>query len=211
MLRFAPEGYPFIGGFILIAAGVWVAFGPRAAIVPLVLVFFMFFFFRDPERTMPSAEGFLSPADGRIISITPQYEGKHIKGETLKISIFMSPFNVHVNRAPCDGKVLNVLHTPGSFKAAFSPEAGEKNENTAMLMQCGSHNVLVRQIAGFLARRTVNRATPGDVLKRGQKFGIIKFSSRLDVFLPSDVQVNVSIDDRVRAGESLLATLGEGK
>ncbi len=206
MLKVAPEGYPFIGFFLLLSAVAFAVFGPRVAGIALVLAFFMLFFFRDPERQVPAVEGLISPAAGKVMSITPLYEREYLKGSALRISIFMSPLDVHVNRSPCDGEVLEVRHTPGSFKAAFKEEASIKNENTAMLMKCGDDNILVRQIAGFLARRTVNRTRPGSSLKRGERFGIIKFSSRLDVYLPLDVEVKVRPNERVLAGESLLAS-----
>ncbi len=205
MIKIAPEGYPFVGFFAVASAVALFAVGLHAAAVLFALVLFMLFFFRDPERHVPPDKGFISPADGRVVSIAPQYERDHLKTNALRISIFMSPFNVHVNRSPCDGEVLAVKHTPGSFKAAFKESASLKNENTAMLLKNGSDNILVRQVAGFLARRTVCRVRPGSTLKRGERFGMIKFSSRLDIYLPSDVRVIVRPNDRVRAGETLLA------
>lgn len=206
-MKIAPEGIPFVGFFALASVAVLLLVSPVAAVVPVGLGFFMLYFFRDPEREVPEAEGFTSPADGRVISIAPQYEREHLKCNAMKISIFMSPFNVHVNRSPCDGEVISVKHTPGSFKAAYRESASLKNENTAMLIKNGAGNVLVRQVAGFLARRTVCRAEPGEVLRRGERFGIIKFSSRLDVYLPCDVEVLVKPNDKVRAGETLLAAM----
>jgi phosphatidylserine decarboxylase len=206
-MKIAPEGIPFIGFFAVASAALLLFVSPAAAVVPVGLGLFMVYFFRDPEREPPEAEGFISPADGRVISIAPQYEREHLKCNALKISIFMSPLNVHVNRSPCDGEVMAVKHTPGSFKAAYRESASLKNENTAMLIKNGAGNVLVRQVAGFLARRTVCRVEPGEVLRRGERFGIIKFSSRLDVYLPCDVEVLVRPNDKVRAGETLLAAI----
>jgi phosphatidylserine decarboxylase len=208
MVKIAPEGYTFIGFFGIATAVVLLTVNPLAATVPLALTLFMVFFFRDPERHIPLSDGYISPADGRVISITPQYEREYLGKNTLRISIFMSPLNVHVNRSPCDGEVLSVKHTPGSFRAAYRESASLKNENTAMLLKNGNENILVRQVAGFLARRTVCRVKPGDVLEKGERFGIIKFSSRLDIFLPVDVAVIVRPNDVVRAGETLLATPG---
>jgi len=204
----AREGYPFIGAFAALAAGAALLLGGWWSLPPIALMLFMAYFFRDPERNIPREPGFLSPADGRVISIGREREEEHLKAEALKISVFMSPLDVHVNRAPCAGRVLAVRHTPGSFLAAYRKEASWKNENTAMVLGCEEAAVVVRQVAGFLARRTVCRAKPGDALERGERFGMIKFSSRLDLYLPPDVAVRVALNDRVRAGETVLAVRG---
>jgi phosphatidylserine decarboxylase len=220
-MKFAPEGGPFILGPLVLAAVVsilsflvWKAGSGRMVVYPLVfaacLLFvvtaFMAFFFRDPERAIPEEKGlFISPADGRIIVIRDIFEKDHLKTETKQISIFMSPINVHVNRAPCDGKVSIVKYSPGKFFAAYSDEASIKNENIVMVLEGKQGRVLVRQVAGFLARRAVCRAKVGDVLKRGERYGIIKFSSRLDVYLPKDAEIKVKIGDKVKAGETVIA------
>jgi len=206
-MKIAPEGYPFVGAFAVITVAVLIFLNPLAAVVPFGFLLFMLYFFRDPERQLPVAEGFISPADGRVLSIVPQFEREYLKCNSMRISIFMSPFNVHVNRAPCDGEVLEVKHTPGSFKAAYRESASLKNENTAMLMKFDSANVLVRQVAGFVARRTVCRVAPGTSLKRGERYGMIKFSSRVDIYLPCDVEVLVRPNDKVKAGETVLAAM----
>ncbi len=205
MVKIAPEGYPFIGVFAALTLLALLTLGPYAAAVPLALGLFMVFFFRDPERRPPAAQGYVSPADGRVVSIAPQYERQHLKRNTMRISIFMSPANVHVNRSPCDAEVVSVKHTPGSLKAAFKESASLKNENIAMVLRENEDEILVRQVAGFLARRAVCRVKPGDRLKRGQRFGIIKLSSRLDVYLPLEVEIVVKPNQTVRAGETLLA------
>jgi phosphatidylserine decarboxylase len=209
VLKLAPEGYPFIGVFFALTVLAVFAFGPRWAVIPLCLALFMVYFFRDPDRAIPVEEGFLSPADGKVISIGKEHEGEFLKRGVLKISIFMSPIDVHVNRSPCRGEVAGVKHTPGSFRAAFREDASLKNENTAMLLNCDEGPILVRQVAGFLARRTVCRVKPGDALDRGERYGMIKFSSRLDVYLPEDAGAKVSLNDRVRAGETILAVAPE--
>ena len=119
----------------------------------------------------------------------------------------MSPLNVHVNRAPCDGKVTQVKHTPGQFMAAYKDEASIKNENIVMTLAGEQGRVLVRQVAGFVARRAVCRVRPGDVLKRGERYGMIKFGSRLDVYLPVDAQILVKPGDKVLAGETVIAAV----
>lgn len=208
MIKLAPEGYPFIIFFAVISAVVFLAGGIWAAIIPFLLTFFMLFFFRDPDRTTPEGgNNFISPADGRVLQVQNVFEENYLKGGAIEISIFMSPLNVHVNRAPCDGVVESVVHTPGRYLSAFKPEASIRNENIAMLMKSDYYKVLVRQVAGAIARRAVCRARPGDTLKRGERYGIIKFSSRLDVFLPEDTVIKVKPGDKVKAGESVLGHL----
>ncbi len=176
------------------------------AVLPLILFLFMLYFFRDPERAIPEEEDiFVSPADGKVILVKDTLEEEYIRDKVKQISIFMSPFNVHVNRAPCDGTVEMVKHTPGGFSAAYTDEASLSNENIAMLLDTAYGWVLVRQVAGLIARRAVCRVSPGDTLKRGQRYGMIKFSSRVDLYLPEAVQVLVRVGQKVRAGESIVA------
>lgn len=205
MPHFAPEGTPFIavsGGAALLAlffGGVWAAFPPFA------LTLFMAYFFRDPERRSPSEEGvYVAPADGKVILIREVSDNPFVAGRATEVSIFMSPLNVHVNRAPCDGKVDSVVYTPGSFVSAFKPEASMRNERIDMVMSTSSGAVVVRQVAGFVARRAVCRVKAGDALLRGQRYGIIKFSSRVDVILPEPLEITVRAGDRVRAGETII-------
>jgi phosphatidylserine decarboxylase len=215
MIKFAPEGYPFIFGF-LAATVVAYFIAPWAAAVPFALALFMAYFFRDPEREIPGGDDvFVSPADGKVILREDLVEGSSAffpgllkgAGQTVEVSIFMSPLDVHVNRAPCDGTVGSVVHTPGRFLSAFKPEASVENENIAMVLETKHGKVLVRQVAGFLARRAVCRVKPGDGLNRGERYGIIKFSSRVDIYLPKGTQVMVKPGDRVKAGESVLGRL----
>ena len=207
MLKFAPEGYPFIS---LTAAATIAAFiigGVWAAALPLVLTLFVAFFFRDPERRVPEGDNiFVSPADGRILQVQTVTEEKFLKSTAIEISIFMSPLNVHVNRAPCAGVVESVVYTSGAFISAFKPEASIRNENIAMLLK-GSSSILVRQVAGAVARRVVCRARLGDNLKKGERYGIIKFSSRLDVYLPENTEIKVKTGDSVKAGETIIGQL----
>jgi phosphatidylserine decarboxylase len=168
----------------------------------------MAFFFRDPDRVIPGGEGLLvSPADGKVIGIKDVPEKMYLNAEVKEISIFMSPLDVHVNRAPCDGKVVAVRYSPGKFMAAYKDDASVENENIVMVMDSGKGKVLVRQVAGFVARRAVCRAKEGDILERGERYGIIKFSSRLDVYLPKDAEIKVNLGDRVKAGETVIAVM----
>ena len=208
MFKFAPEGYPFFFIFAL-AAVITAVFGkPWMIAVPLVLLLFMFFFFRDPERiTTENKNAFYSPADGKVILIKETFENELLNEKALEVSIFMSPFDVHVNRAPCNGVVKDVRHYPGKFLAAFKPESSISNEHITMLLESEHGKIVVRQVAGFLARRAVCRVKPGDLLKQGQRYGIIKFSSRLDIFLPLHTQIKVKLNDKVKAGETVLGVI----
>lgn len=208
-LKLAPEGYPFI--FFFIALTILLLFlttNIGIASLPFVLTLFMLYFFRDPERIPPEGENiFISPADGKVIVIKDVFEGQYLKNDSIMISIFMSPLDVHVNRSPCDGIVESVVHTRGKFLSAFKDEASLENENIAMVLNTKYGKILVRQVAGFIARRAVCRVKPGDTLKKGERYGIIKFSSRLDVYLPKDTIITVRLNDKVKAGETLLGYL----
>lgn len=209
MFKLAPEGYPYIVFFSIltiisffITGGIWIA------LLPFILTLFMLYFFRDPERVAPEGDNiFVSPADGKVILIKNVLEDQYLKSDAIEVSIFMSPLNVHVNRAPCDGVVESVVHTPGKFLSAFKHEASLHNENIAMLLNTNHGNILVRQVAGFVARRAVCRVKPGDSLKKGERYGIIKFSSRLDIYLPKNTEIKVKLGDRVKAGESILGLI----
>ncbi|MCL5236355.1 MAG: phosphatidylserine decarboxylase family protein [Nitrospirae bacterium] len=212
MIKFAPEGYPFIASFAAITIIAFLTGGIWVTAIPFILTLFMAFFFRDPERTTPEGDNiFVSPADGRVIQIQNIVEEHYLESSAIEISIFMSPLNVHVNRAPCDGTVESVVHTPGKFLSAFKPEASLKNENIAMLLKSDYYRVLVRQVAGAVARRAVCRAKPGDVLKKGERYGVIKFSSRLDIYLPEKTEIKVKLGDKVKAGETILGRINKEK
>ncbi|NOZ25971.1 MAG: phosphatidylserine decarboxylase family protein [Nitrospirae bacterium] len=207
MLKIAPEGWPFVAVAAVLTLIVYMIWKPWTAVLPFVLFLFMLFFFRDPDRIIPDGKDiFVSPADGKVILVRDTTEEEYIRGRVKQISIFMSPFNVHVNRAPCDGRVEVVRHTPGGFSAAYTDEASLSNENIAMLLDTKYGKVLVRQVAGLIARRAVCRVAPGESLKRGQRYGIIKFSSRVDLYLPDDVRIQVKVGQRVRAGETIVAS-----
>jgi phosphatidylserine decarboxylase len=207
-MKFAKEGYPFIGFFAVVAIAAFIALPVWIALFFFAITFFMAFFFRDPERSVPEEEAvFVAPADGKVMALQLVNESLYVNDRMLQISIFMSPLDVHVNRAPCDGKVDQVVHTQGRFLSAFKPEASVVNENIAMVLDTGSGKIIVRQIAGFLARRAVCRAKPGDVLKKGERYGLIKFSSRVDLFLPAATLPEISIGEMVTAGESIIGRM----
>lgn len=185
--------------------------GHPVAIVPLFLaVGFCLWFFRDPERVAPQDDrAVVSPADGRIVAIVPEREDRFLNALATRVSIFMSPLDVHVNRSPVTGTVRQVQHTEGKFRAAFSDKSSLDNERNAVVLESGGKRFVLVQIAGALARRIVCHVGPGDRLERGQRFGMIMFGSRVDVFLPPGVQPTVSKGERVRAGTSVLGRVQE--
>ena len=204
-MKFAKEGYPFIGFFAVLTAAALLLLPAWTALFPFVLTLFMAYFFRDPERSVPEGEAiFVAPADGKVIVLQQVNESVFTKQKMLQISIFMSPLNVHVNRTPCDGKVDQVVHTAGRFLSAFKPEASTENENIAITLDTKFGRIVVRQIAGFVARRVVCWTRPGDYLKKGDRYGLIKFSSRVDIFLPASTVPGIKLGDTVMAGETVI-------
>lgn len=201
------EGFPYIGGALFLASFFYLLWLEPLAIACIVLSLFFLYFFRDPERTPPQDRNLLvSPADGKVIMIR---QG----GETLcpqnytEISIFMSPFDVHVNRAPFDGKVKEVVYTPGKFFSAFKERAYRENENIKITLTTAHGDIILRQVAGVIARRAVCWVKEGDSLKKGERFGMIKFSSRVDICLPSSFRVMIREGDKIKAGKTVIASL----
>lgn len=204
-MKIAPEGYPYIFFFLIVTILVFFFLDKLIALFPFVLLCFMVFFFRDPERLIPDGDNyFVSPADGRVILIQNVHEDRFLKDDVIEISIFMSPLNVHVNRSPCRGTVKDVIYSKGRFFSAFKPEASVYNENISILLQTDKDILLIRQIAGSIARRAVCRAKKGDILEKGERFGIIKFSSRVDIYLPKDTSIKVNLGQKVKAGETII-------
>lgn len=206
-------GWPFILGALVLAlvAGWW--FGRIWAIPFAVLAAFFMFFFRDPDRTVPAGANLVvSPADGRVMMVGDPPFGGIPPGDWQLISIFLSPMDVHVNRTPVDGRVTKVDYHPGKFLPAYKTEAGTHNEWTEVWFDHQGTTVVCRQIVGILARRIVTRLEVGQQVARGERFGVMKFGSRIDLFLPRGAELKVSPGDRVVAGESVLATLtGAGR
>lgn len=166
-------------------------------------------FFRHPERTVEVVDGQLvyAPADGRVVAIEETEEPEYFQDRRLQISIFMSPLNVHVNRNPVGGEVKYVRHHPGKYLVASHPKSSAENERTTIVIDCGQAVILLRQIAGAMARRIVTYLEPGRRVEQGGELGFIKFGSRVDVFLPLDTEVLVKIDDRVKGNKTVLARL----
>jgi phosphatidylserine decarboxylase len=203
-VRVASEGWVFVlplaGATVLSAlVGWWGVTG-----VGLVLTVGVALFFRDPERSIPQTpETIVSPADGRVMAIVPE------NTQTQRISIFLSLWDVHINRAPYGGVVQSVVYTPGKFLAAYRQEASLVNEANAITIAAHGREFLVKQIAGILARRIVCRVRPGDTLEKGQRYGLIRFGSRTDLLLPATAEIAVQVGDVVRGGETILAFLKE--
>ncbi len=179
-------------------------------IVFLLLTAFFVFFFRDPERELPPLDpgSVICPADGKIIDISEIFEDDYLKRNTRRISIFLSIFDCHINRSPVSGRVVGTTYYTGKFKMAFKGNSSDTNERLATLIECeGGVRVVIVQVAGFLARRIVSCAKFGDVLEIGEKFGMIKFGSRVDIYLPEDVKVGVEVGQKVVAGRTVIAWL----
>lgn len=176
------------------------------SIVPTLLAVFFLWFFRDPKRAIPQGDGLVvSPADGKVtetLRITTH------EGESLRLSIFLNVFNVHVNRSPITGTLREVVYRKGQYLNAMNPASAEKNEqNKAVVAADAGYSVAFTQIAGMLARRIVFRPAPGARLERGQRIGLIKFGSRVDVLLPGNAELHVKKGDHVKGGSSILATI----
>jgi phosphatidylserine decarboxylase len=207
-LPIAPEGWPFIlpsagAGIVLTLLGWW-----WLAVTSWILSLACALFFRDPERRSPDVPGgVLAPADGRVVQIWNDITDQFV-GRSIQVSIFLSPLDVHVNRSPIAGLVADVHYKPGQFLPAYRSDASLLNEQCSVALQGEAMRVLVRQIAGVLARRIVCRVRAGEKLAAGERFGMIRFGSRVDLFLPRETLVQVAVGDRVRAGESVIGVIG---
>ncbi|MEK6697387.1 MAG: phosphatidylserine decarboxylase family protein [Candidatus Deferrimicrobiota bacterium] len=204
----APEGWPFVLGgaaFAVVVYLLWPRGVPLAAL-GLLLALFSLWFFRNPERTPPSGAGVVvSPADGRIVYAGESPPGRYALVAGKRVSVFMSPFNVHVNRAPVTGRVASVRYHKGAFHVASVDKASLMNEqNGVAIVTPGGRTVTYVQIAGMLARRIVCDLKEGDAVLQGQRVGMIRFGSRVDLYLPAEVRLSVVPGDRVRAGESVI-------
>jgi phosphatidylserine decarboxylase len=206
-MRIDRAGWPFVLAG-LIPAGLLVAFGMHvAAVVFAAVAAFMLYFFRDPDRRVPSAAGaIVSPADGRVLVAGEAEAAAAPPGAWKQISIFLSPLDVHINRIPFGGRVTRVEYTPGRFLAAYRPESAKVNERNEVWLDHDGETVVCRQVVGVLARRLVCRVGPGAVVKTGDRYGLMKFGSRIDLYLPLRTELRVAAGDRVRSGETVVAT-----
>jgi phosphatidylserine decarboxylase len=201
-------GVPFVGAVAVPALGL-AALGMYLWAAPFViLTLALVFFFRDPDRVASSnPHAVISPADGRVMVAGPPAPNAAPAGNWTQVSIFLSPLDVHVNRMPVSGMVTRVEYTPGRCLAAYRSEATTENERNEVWIEAGARTVVCRQITGVLVRRVVCRAHPGDRVRAGDRFGVMKFGSRIDLFLPTGTRLLVGLGDRVRAGETALAVL----
>jgi phosphatidylserine decarboxylase len=214
-VNFAREGYPFILGAALLAALAFVvALGRRSwplwlvALLLVVVAIWVAYFFRDPERTGErGARLVVSPADGRVVMVTQVDEPTFVHGPTIRISIFLNIFNVHVNRYPVSGRVAHLHYNPGRFLNAAEEKASLENEQSSVGIALDGQRVLVRQIAGLIARRIVTYSRQDELVKQGDRMGLIRFGSRMDVFVPTDSVIRVRVGDQVLAGTTVLAEL----
>jgi len=198
----AKEGYPFLFPLLLVA-GLLFSLGMNwLGSIFLALALFIVYFFRDPERLIPADEDtIVSPADGKIVGIATDPDN------TTRVSIFLSVFNVHINRSPVAGEVESVCYLPGKFKVAFDAAASTENEQNVLVIRSGSDKIKFSQIAGILARRIVCWKKPGDSVAKGERVGLIKFGSRVDIFLPENVALSVKLGDKVQGGASVIGRI----
>lgn len=206
----AREGWPHIAIAFIVALGVNIFFGWSWAILFWVIAFFVLQFFRDPPREVPSnRHAILAPADGRIVAVEKTLD-PYLDRESVKISVFMNVFNVHSNRSPVDGEVRDKWYFPGKFINADLPKASLENERNALWIKANNGaDVTCVQVAGLVAKRIICHVAPGDHLERGQRFGFIRFGSRVDVYLPLNTRINVNIGDKVSATLTVLAEFRE--
>lgn len=207
----AKEGWPFIAVTVILALLVWWLAGWGWSVAVWIVAVFMIQFFRDPQRAAPLGSNLvISPADGRIVSVE-RTQDPYLKRDAIKLSVFMNVFNVHSNRSPVDGAVRELWYSYGRFFNAALDKASAGNERNALWIRanCGV-DVTCVQVAGYIARRILCYVRAGDQLRRGQRFGFIRFGSRVDVFLPADSRARVSVGDKVYGGQTVLAEVSEG-
>ena len=203
-------GVPFIAGAfglaVILASFAFVG----VAMLFAILTGFFLFFFRDPERSVPAQKSIIiSPADGRVVHAGAAAQSVAPAGTWQQISVFLSPLDVHVNRVPVSGTVTRVMYRPGKFLPAYRSQAASDNERAEIWIEHNEHLVICRQVTGALARRVVCRLKPGMNVNLGQRFGIMKFGSRMDVFVPFMAVLQVKVGDIVRGGETVLAVFSE--
>jgi phosphatidylserine decarboxylase len=212
-MRIDPAGLPFIGGALALAIVAGAAFAWLLALPFLVVAAFFVFFFRDPDRSFAFGDLddgddiVLSPADGRVLVAGDAVAAAAPPGTWQQISIFLSPVDVHVNRLPVSGTITRVVYTPGRFLPAYRHDAATTNERSEIWIEHRGQTIVARQIVGILARRVVCRVAVGAHVQAGDRFGIMKFGSRMDVFLPPSADVRVRVGDVVRGGETVIAVL----
>ncbi len=205
----AQEGYPFIALFGFVTLVFALLDWGFLTILLLALTLFTVYFFRNPERIIPEGNNLvLAPADGKVIFVGEVDEPRYFQERVTRVSIFMNVFNVHVNRVPCDGKVVEMYYQKGEFLNASLDKAADCNEQAGILLETDAdQRILFVQIAGLVARRIVTYPVIGDVLKRGMRYGLIRFGSRVDIYFPQGSDVQVTLGEQTVAGETVLGTL----
>jgi phosphatidylserine decarboxylase len=208
-MRLDAAGLPFILGALAAAVIVGLAIDPRLALVFVVTAAFFVFFFRDPDRRAVGDDenAVLSPADGRVLVAGAPEAGAAPDGEWRQVSIFLSPMDVHVNRVPVSGLITRIVFAPGRFLPAYKREAATANERCETWIDHRGQTIVARQVVGVLARRVVCRLQQGATVKAGDRLGVMKFGSRMDVFVPVSATVTVAVGDKVRGGETVIAVL----
>jgi phosphatidylserine decarboxylase len=203
------DGIFYALGMLVIAGVISYLATPWLALPPMLLACFFLWFFRDPERQMPSVLGaVVSPADGKVTDVSPtMLDGK----PSTRVSIFLNVFDVHVNRSPIAGTIQEVKYQTGKFCNAMDPLSADCNEQNVVTVQGAGQTVIFKQIAGLIARRIVFKKKVGDAVGLGERVGLIKFGSRTDVILPATADIKVKVGERVRGGASLIAVLPEGQ
>jgi phosphatidylserine decarboxylase len=211
-MKVAPEGWPFIGiatGVLIAFIGAWVIYGGAwlgAAVLWLPIAVWVPWFFRNPERTGRRGDDLvIAPADGKVVSIVEVDEPDFVKGKVTRVSIFMNVFSVHVNRYPTDGIIEYRKYRPGKFVNATLDKASTDNEQMSLGLKSPGGPILVRQIAGLVARRIVTDDEPGSRVNQGERLGIIRFGSRVDTFVSPEARITVSLGDRAVAGQTVIA------
>lgn len=206
-MKIAREGYPLILPAAALTVLAFALGGNSAGVVLLVVTLGVTAFFRDPDRVIPAGEGLIvSPADGRVVSVVSLKPDSNSATAATRISIFLSPLDVHINRIPVTGNVEEVTYQRGKFMAAYKDEASSRNEqNTVKLADDRGRRLQVVQVAGVVARRIVSRVYAGQQVQRGERFGLIMFGSRTDTYLPGDCKIEVAAGQRVKGGETILA------
>jgi phosphatidylserine decarboxylase len=207
-MRIDPAAWPFVIGGLVIAIVAAFFAGTVYGLVLLALTTFFLFFFRDPERQINAPdEAVLSPADGRVMVAGPSTAQAFPASEWQQVSIFLSPMDVHINRMPVGGRIVKVEYHPGRFMPAFKAAAGDLNEFTEVTVDHGGQTIVFRQIVGILARRIVCRVKQGDQVRAGDRMGVMKFGSRMDVFLPLSAVIHTKVNDKVIGARTVIATL----
>jgi phosphatidylserine decarboxylase len=206
---FAREGIPFIA----VPAGVTLLTGflgwPVVAFLGGISTLFSAWFFRNPARVIPQGPNLVvAPGDGKVIAVEEEFEPRYLKERSLRVTIFLNVFDVHINRMPCDGVIEDVQYQPGLFLVASKPEATLRNEQNAVMIKTHEGmKVLCAQVAGLIARRIVSWISPRDRAIRGERYGLIRFGSRMDTFLPMGTTLRVAVGERVKGGETILGEL----